>query len=143
MKPVVSLLAALACLCALPALAQPGSGHYDAARLTEPDTQALAFIRIPFSEQDKSREPVIGFGLFANCTGSALRHSAAQRQACDAEPIRSLEVSRKLYDRDWLIAFRGERRWVGIARLYPDGFASTREYGPILSEPGIADTMAD
>jgi hypothetical protein len=138
-KPVVLLLAALACLCAAPALAQPGSGHYDAARLTEPGAQALAFIRIPFGQQNRKHEPVIGFGLFANCTGVALRHSAARRQACDAAPIRSLEVSRKISDTDWLIAFRGERRWVGIARLYPDGFASTREYGPILSEPGLAD----
>lgn len=143
MKLAVLLLAAMASLTTAPAIGQDSLGHYDAGLLAERDTQALAFIRIPFGEQEKRREPVIGFGLFADCTGAALRQSATQRLACDAEPIRSLEFSRKLYDRDWLLSFRSERRWVGIARWYPqDGFARVREYGPVLSGPkleGAAD----
>lgn len=140
MKLAVPLLAALAGLATAPAFAQSPLGHYDAGRLTEPDTQALAFVRIPFGEQDKRREPVIGFGLFADCAGAALRQSASQRVACDAEPIRSLEFSRELHDRDWLLSFRGEDRWVGIARWYPqEGFARVREYGQILSGPGIME----
>ncbi len=142
-KLAVPLLAMLASLTTAPALAQGALGHYDAGQANGPDTQALAFVRIPFGEQDKRREPVIGIGLFADCTGAALRASASQRLACDAEPIRSLEFSRELYDRDWLISFRGERRWVGIARLHPDGFASVREYGPILSGPGMVEDMED
>jgi hypothetical protein len=142
-KLAVPLLAMLASLATAPAYAQGALNHFDAGQGNGPDTQALAFVRIPFGEQDRRREPVIGFGLFADCTGAALQASATQRLACDAEPIRSLEFSRELYDRDWLISFRGERRWVGIARLHPDGFASVREYGPILDGPGMTDTQAD
>lgn len=139
-KLTLSTLAAAACLLASPALAQNTLSHYDAGQTAGPDTQALAFIRIPFGDQEKRREPVIGFGLFADCTGAALRQSASHRLACDAEPIRSLEFSRKLYDRDWLLSFRGEDRWVGIARWYPhDGFARVREYGQVLSGPSLME----
>ena len=126
-KLAVLLLALFASLTPAPALAQGALSHYDAGRMAEPDAQALAFVRIPFGEQDQKREPVIGFGLFSDCTSAARRQSATHDLACDAEPIRSLEFSRKLYDRDWLISFRNDRRWVGIARLHPDGFASVRD----------------
>jgi len=142
-KLAVLLLAAMASLTTAPALAQGALSHYDAGRMAEPDAQALAFVRIPFGEQDKRREPVIGFGLFADCTSAAMRQSATHRLACDAEPIRAFEFSRKLHDRDWLISFRNDRRWVGIARLYPDGFATISEYGPILSGPGILESPGD
>jgi hypothetical protein len=137
------MLAAIACLYASPALAQGALRHYDASRMVEPDKQALAFVRIPFGEQNEKREPVIGFGLFADCASAGMRQSPIARSTCESEPIRSLEFSRELYDRDWLLSFRGEKRWVGIARLMPDGFASVREYGPILSGPGMAEDMED
>jgi hypothetical protein len=137
------MLAAIACLYASPALAQGALSHYDASRLAEPDTQALAFVRIPFGEQNKSREPVLGFGLFADCASAGIRLSPVGRSACEAQSIRSLEFSRNLHDRDWLLSYRGDKRWVGIARLYPDGFGSVREYGPILSGPGMTVDMED
>jgi hypothetical protein len=136
-KLIISLLAAAACLFASPAFAQGALSHYDAGRMAQPDTQALAFIRIPLSEErTKPKEPVIGFGLFTDCTRASAWQSTAEEMACDSQPIRSLEFSRELYDRDWLLSFTGEHRWVGIARWFPqDGFARVREYGPILSSP--------
>lgn len=137
MKLAVPLLAALCGLCASPAFAQADLGRYDAGQISQPDTQALAFIRIPIGEEAERKQPVIGFGLFSDCERQDHRHSAARSSACESEPIRALEFSRNLYERDWLLSFRGERRWVGIARWYPDsGFARVREYGPILSGPG-------
>jgi hypothetical protein len=63
--------------------------------------------------------------------------SAAYQSACESEPIRSLEFSRGLYQRDWLLSFSGESRWVGIARWRPEqGFVIPRAYGPVLSTPG-------
>ena len=138
-KFVLMLLAAATFLVASPALAQGPSGHYDAGFGAEPDTQALAFIRIPLGEPAKKRsEPRIGFGLFTDCSRLSANLSSAQRSACEAQPIRSLEVSRDLYDRDWLISFAGTKRWVGIARWYPDGgFARVGEYGPVLGGPSL------
>lgn len=137
MKLAVTLLAALFGLYASPAFAQVDLGRYDAGQLSRPDTQVLAFFRIPMGEKTERKPPVIGFGLFSDCQRIAARHSAATGSACEAEPIRSLEFSRDLYSRDWLLAFTGEKHWVGIARWYPDsGFARVREYGPILSGPG-------
>lgn len=137
MKFVVPLLTALAILVAAPTHAQGSPGHYDAGRLAEPDTQVLGFIRIPLSaERQKTREPVVGFGLFTDCSRARNLASRAHESACDAEPIRSLEFAREFDDRDWLLSFTGEQRWVGIARWFPqDGFARVREYGPILSNP--------
>jgi hypothetical protein len=59
--------------------------------------------------------------------------SSAHQSACEGEAIRSLEFAREFDQRDWLLSFTGEKRWVGIARWFPqDGFARVREYGPIL-----------
>lgn len=136
MKFVLPLLAALASLLAMPAFAQDPSGHFDAAFASEPDTQVLAFIRIPFGEQKKPARPRIGFGIFADCDGLAARLSSARASGCDAQTVRSLEASRDLYGRDWLISFSGDRRWVGIARWTPGlGFARDNRSGPILSGP--------
>ena len=135
MKPVLSLLVAIASLFASPALAQSSSGHYDAGRLAEPDTQVLGFIRIPLSaERQAKKDPVVGFGLFTDCSRSRDRASNAYESACESEPIRSLEFAREFDERDWLLSFTGEKRWVGIARWFPnEGFARVREYGPILN----------
>lgn len=135
MKLAVSLLVATVCLFASPALAQGSLGHYDAGRLSEPDTQVLGFIRIPLSaERQKSKEPVVGFGLFTDCSRARNAATSAYQAACEAEPIRSLEFSREFSERDWLLSFVGEKRWVGIARWFPQqGFARVREYGPVLN----------
>ena len=50
MKLILPLLAALACLCAAPSFAQGLTGQYDAG-FGQPDTRALAFVRIPFGRQ--------------------------------------------------------------------------------------------
>jgi hypothetical protein len=105
--------------------------------MSEPDTQALAFIRIPLGQEKRRKDPVVGFGLFTDCSRASMRLSEAHESACESEPIRSLEFSRELYDRDWLLSFSGEKRWVGIARWRPErGFAIPRAYGPVLSTPG-------
>lgn len=136
MKLVVSLILAIACLYASPALAQGQSSPGNPGRLAEPDTQVLGFIRIPLSEErQRRRDPVIGFGIFADCSRTAHWRAATHASACDAEPIRSLEFSRELRERDWLLSFASDTRWVGFARLYPDGFGSVREFGPVLSNP--------
>lgn len=140
MKLAFTLVAAAACLMSTPALAQGASSHYDAASGGEPDTQVLGFIRIPLGENGQTkREPRIGFGLFHDCSRLATRLSSEQRAACDAQPIRSLEMTRYLHERDWLVSFTNDKRWVGIARWYPDGFASVREFGPIFSRPAPED----
>lgn len=142
MKLAVPLFAALAILVASPALAQGSSSQFDAGRhdpgrVSEPDTQILGFIRIPLGEErQKRRDPVVGFGLFADCSRTSQWRSAAHESACEAEPIRSLEFSREFDQRDWLLSFTSDTRWVGIARWFPqEGFARVREYGPILSNP--------
>lgn len=141
MKLLPLLLAACACLSAPIAAAQGLSSHYDAGMAREPDTQALAFIRIPLGDKgQKSQEPRIGFGLFTDCSRAATRLSGARDAACDAQTVRSLEFSRELYDRDWLISFSGTKRWVGIGRWYPGlGFARVNESGPVLSGPVLTD----
>lgn len=105
--------------------------------MAEQDTQVLGFIRIPLSaERQKPRAPVVGFGLFTDCSRRAHWRSSAQASACDAEPIRSLEFSREFHQRDWLLSFTSETHWIGIARWFPHaGFARVREYGPLLSNP--------
>lgn len=137
----LTTLAAAALLCASPAAAQGLSGHYDAGIAREPDTQALAFIRIPLGDKgQKAREPRIGFGLFTDCTRAATRLSTARGESCDALPVRSLEFSREIYERDWLLSFSGTKRWVGLGRWYPgQGLARVSEFGPVLSGPSFAD----
>lgn len=137
MKLVIALFAALASLVASPAIAQGSSSPFDAGRMAEPDTQVLGFIRIPLGdERQKPRDPVVGFGLFADCSRTSHWRSAAHASACEAEPIRSLEFSREFDQQDWLLSFTSDTRWVGIARWFPqEGFARVREYGPILSNP--------
>jgi hypothetical protein len=136
-KLAVLGLAMLAGAMAAPALAQGSSGDFAAGFGRGPDTQVLGFIRIPIGEDgQKKKQPRIGFGVFTDCSRLEHRLAASNAAACDAEPIRSLEFTRKLYDTDWLLSFRGEKRWVGIARWYPgSGFARVREYGPILDQP--------
>jgi hypothetical protein len=130
------LAAAAALLLALPASAQGLSSHYDAGVAREPDTQALAFFRIPFGESKQRATPRLGFGLFTDCSRLSSRLSSAHEAACASEPIRSFEVSRELYERDWLISFSGTRRWVGIARWRPGmGIARSGESGRILQGP--------
>lgn len=136
MKLVLTLLAAAALLHASPALAQGPSSHYDAGFGAEPDTQALAFIRIPIGKSKTRSEPRIGFGLFTDCSRLSSSLSQQHSSACESQPIRSLEVSRELYDRAWLISFSGTKRWVGVGRWYPGlGLARTNESGPVLSGP--------
>ena len=136
MKLLLPLLAVLACLTAAPAFAQGLSSHYDAGVRAEPDTQALAFIRIPLGESERRTQPRIGFGLFTDCKRLSSQLSSSHREACDAEPIRSLEFSRNLYERDWLLSFSGTKRWVGIARYIPGlGFARDNVSGPVLQGP--------
>lgn len=138
MKLLTLLLALFAGLVALPAAAQGLSSQYDAGFAREPDTQALAFIRIPLGKQKELAVPRIGFGLFNDCSRVSSQLSPTQRSACDAEPIRSLEFSRGLYDRDWLISFSGAKRWVGFARFTPGmGFARDNVSGPVLSGPRL------
>ena len=139
MKLAVSLFVAIVCLFASPALAQGSLGHYDAGRhnpggMAEPDTQILGFIRIPLSaDRQKTKPPTVGFGLFADCSRPRNLASTAHQSACEAEPIRSLEFARAFNERDWLLSVTGEKRWVGIARWFPqEGFARVREYGPVL-----------
>lgn len=134
------LFAAAAFLVASPALAQGPSSHYDAGLGAEPDTQVLAFIRIPLGDNKAKADttPTIGFGLFSDCTRMVADLSPAHRSACESRPVRSFEMSRDLYDRDWLISFSGTRRWVGIARWFPErGFARVSEYGPVLNDSGL------
>ena len=142
MKLVLTLLAAAAFLYASPALAQGPSGHYDAGFGAEPDTQALAFIRVPIGKSKTRSEPRIGFGLFTDCSRLSTSLSQQHSSACESQTIRSLEVSREFYDRDWLISFSGTKRWVGIGRWYPGlGFVRTRESGPVLSGPAMPGTL--
>lgn len=137
MKLVPPLFAALACLFATNASAQGLSGHYDAGIRSEPDTQVLAFLRIPLGQQAKKpKDPKIGLGLFTDCSGLANRLSSSHAAACESQTIRSFEVSRDLHARDWLFSFSGEDRWFGFARWYPGlGFARVSETGPILQGP--------
>lgn len=137
----LTTLAAAALLFVSPAAAQGLSGHYDAGIARQPDTQALAFIRIPLGDKgQKSREPRIGFGLFTDCSRAATRLSTARGESCEALPVRSLEFSRDLYDRDWLLSFSGTKRWVGIGRWYPGmGFGRVNESGPVLSGPILGE----
>lgn len=135
------LLTALVCAFAPVAAAQGLSSHYDAGLAAEPDTQALAFIRIPLNDRgQKSREPRIGFGVFQDCSRLSSRLSPSHTSACENQPVRSLEFSRDFYDRDWLISFSGTSRWVAIGRWYPGlGLASVNESGPVLSGPTLED----
>lgn len=125
----------------MPALAQVASGHYDAGfapnlDMSAPDVQALAFIRIPFGEQKRAPTPRIGFGVFADCARLSSHLSAARASACDSQTVRSLEISREFYGRDWLISFSGDKRWVGIARWTPGlGFFRVNRSGPVFSAP--------
>ncbi len=138
MKLLTLLLALFAGLIALPAAAQGLSNQYYAGYAGEPDTQALAFITIPLGKQTQPAVPRIGFGIFADCSRLSSQLSPTQRPACDAEPIRSLEFSRGLYDRDWLLSFSGAKRWVGFARFTPGmGFAHDNVSGPVLSGPRL------
>ena len=131
------LLAALVCAGAPVAAAQGLSSHYDAGFGREPDTQALAFIRIPLNDRGQaSRDPRIGFGVFQDCGRLSSRLSPAKATACENLPVRSLEFSRDFYARDWLISFSGSRRWVAIGHWYPNlGFVRSDETGPVLSGP--------
>jgi hypothetical protein len=137
-KFVLSLLAALASLYALPAHAQRLSGDFDAGFAGEPDTQVLAFLRIPFGEQKKRAEPRIGFGIFADCGRLPTRTLSAHASACESQTVRSLEMSRELHGRDWLLSFSGDKRWVGIARWVPGfGFVRDNRAGPVFSGPSL------
>lgn len=137
MKLVLLQLAAAACLLAPVAAAQGSSSQNDAGLHGEPDTQALAFLRIPLDDHKGRPEiPRIGFGLFADCGRVADSFTSLRKSACDGQPIRSLEISRNLYERDWLISLHGKQRWVGFARWNPQaGFARTYEFGPVLEGP--------
>jgi hypothetical protein len=144
LKFVLTMAAAAALISASPCFAQGALGDFDAGLASRSDTQALAFIRIPLGAPEKTRQdPVIGFGVFNDCTQPARRLSPGQETACDNVPIHSLEFTRRLHERDWLLSFTSDKRWVGLARLYPDGFASVREYGPVLPSkqpvPGLDD----
>jgi hypothetical protein len=137
-KVFLPLLAVLASVFALPALAQVPSGHYDAGAALEPDIQALAFLRIPFGDQKKAATPRIGFGVFADCKGLTARLSSAGEAACGSQAVRSLEISRAIYGRDWLISFSGDTRWVGFARWVPGlGFVRDNRSGPVFSGPAL------
>ncbi len=137
-KPALPLFAAAACLLSAPAFAQGPSGQYDAGLPNAPDLQVTGFIRIPLGDGgQKEQEPRIGFGVFSDCHSTAARLSSEQRSSCESQPIRSLEVTRHLSERNWLFSFTNDKRWVGIARLYPDGFGTVREFGPVLSEPAL------
>ena len=104
----------------------------------EPDLQVTGFIRVPLGGHgQKEPEPRIGFGVFSDCRSTAARLSSEKRSACESQPVRSFEVTRQLSERNWLFSFTNDKRWVGIARLYPDGFGTVREFGPVLSEPGF------
>jgi len=136
MKTGCLVVAAAALLLALPASAQGLSSHFDAGVAREPDAQALAFFRIPFGESKKRATPRLGFGLFMDCSRMSNRLSSAHEAACQSEPVRSMEFSRELYDRDWLLSFSGTRRWVGIARWTPGmGLFRSAESGRILQGP--------
>lgn len=137
MKLLPLLLAALVCAFAPVASAQGLSSHYDAGLASEPDTQALGFIRIPLADRgQKSHEPKIGFGLFQDCSRLSSRLSPSHTSACESQPVRSLEFTRDFYARDWLISFSGNNRWVGIGRWHPNfGLAHVDESGPVLSGP--------
>lgn len=138
MKRFLPLLAAATCLLTAPAFAQGPSGEFDAGFRDKPDLQVTGFIRIPLGQTGKTNtEPRIGFGVFSDCRSSASRLSSEQRLSCDNQPVRSLEVTRRLSERTWLVSFANETRWVGIARWYPDGFGSVREFGPVLSGPTL------
>ena len=140
MKLITLLLALFASLIALPAAAQGLSSQYDAGISRDPDTRALAFIRIPLGKQKEPPVPRIGFGLFTGCGRLASQLSAARAAACEAQPVRSLEMSRDLSARDWMISFSGERRWVGIARWLPgSGFTGASESGPAFTGPILSD----
>lgn len=130
MKLTLSLRAALTCMLAAPTAAQGLSGQYDAGISRDPDTQALAFIRIPFGKQKEPAVSRIGFGLFTGCKRLSSQLSSARAATCEAQPVRSLEMSRDLYARDWMISFSGEKRWVGIARWHPGmGLMGANETG--------------
>jgi hypothetical protein len=133
----LTTLAAAVLLFASPAAAQGPSSHYDAGIARQPDTQALAFIRIPLGDKgQKKQEPRIGFGLFTDCSRATTRLSTARDAACDAKTVRSLEFSRDFYGHEWLISFSGTKRWVGLGRWSPGmGFARVSESGPVLSGP--------
>jgi hypothetical protein len=140
-KFVLTLLAAVASLFAAPAQAQSLSGYYD-ARAAEPDTQVLAFLRIPFGEQKRQATPRLGFGIFADCGRLPTRTLSAHASACDSQTLRSLEMSRDFYGRDWLLSFSGDKRWVGFARWVPGlGFVQESVAGPVLSEPNVSGSL--
>ena len=95
MKLITLLLALFASLIALPAAAQGLSSQYDAGISRDPDTRALAFIRIPLGKQKEPPVPRIGFGLFTGCGRLASQLSAARAAACEAAG--TLVVDRFLY----------------------------------------------
>lgn len=138
MKRFLPLLAAATCLLTAPAFAQGPSGEFDAGFRDKPDLQVTGFIRIPLGQTEmKDSEPRIGFGVFSDCRSSAARLSSEQRLSCENQSIRSLEVTRRLSERTWLVSFTNDSRWVGIARWYGDGFGTVREFGPVLSDPTL------
>jgi hypothetical protein len=136
-KFTLMLLAALASTLVAPACAQSPPGYYD-ARVADPDTQVLAFLRIPFGEQKRTAKPRIGFGVFADCDRISSRNYTAHASACESQTIRSLEMSRDFHGRDWLISFSGDRRWVGFARWIPGlGLVRDTVAGPVFSDPSL------
>lgn len=141
MKTAALALALAACALAAPGWAQSSERQFDAGQLGEPDTQVLGFVRFAFGEGGRQkRDPVIGFGFFIDCGRAATRVSSEHKAACANEPIRSLEFSREFSQRDWLISFADDKRWVGLARWYPNaGLARVREFGPVLTGPRFGD----
>lgn len=122
MKRAIAIIAGLSAagLLASPATAQGLTSH-DPRFQPESGSQAFAFLRIPFGEPIGQQQPNfgIGFGLADRCFGAVGFDAQSRRDACDAGPFRSIEISGGLNDAPWTLSFTGASRRSTLASWSP------------------------
>lgn len=108
-------------LLALPACAQGFSGSRDTDVRAESRTSAMVFLRIPLGGSTTENEaPRLGFGVFSGCSASLGITSEPGRDACSAQPFRSIELSTSFNtDAPWALSFGGAARRASIASWSP------------------------
>lgn len=104
----------------LPAAAQPLTSSREHDLRAASGTSAMVFLRIPLGgSADESEEPRFGFGLYAGCAGSLGIASEYSRAACDARPLRAIELSTDFSDVPWALSFGGAGRRSNLATWSP------------------------